>query len=128
MNTQHQICWSDLATSDDWRAGWFYEGLFGWRTQRHTMGAHYFATFHQGGSSFASLYRIATADLARGVPSHWLPYVSTQDLELTLRATLAHGGEILVGPQMCPGFARIAVIADPTGAMLGLWEGAKTSI
>jgi uncharacterized protein len=118
----HRFCWADLATVDDVRAAHFYAALFGWSTRQHVLADGRLATLADSGAEFASLYRLSHDLVKSGIPSHWLPYVSTDDLDETLRTTLALGGAVLVAPQMFAGFARVAVIVDPTGALLGVWQ------
>jgi uncharacterized protein len=118
----HRFCWADLATVDDVRAAQFYAALFGWSTRQHVLADGRFDTLADSGTEFASLYRLSRDLVKSGVPSYWLPYVSTDDLDETLRSALALGGTVLVVPQAFAGFARVAIIGDPTGAPLGVWQ------
>lgn len=120
--THHRFCWADLATADDGRAADFYESLFHWSGRRREAGGGRFSTLEHDGNPLASLYRLTNAQIGSGVPSHWLAYVSTRDLEGTMARAVALGAGIVVGPQHVPGLARIAVIVDPTGALIGLWQ------
>ena len=119
------VCWVDLATSNAAAATTFYGRLFGWRArvERIDRGGC-FQTFAKNGRAFASLYQLTASQIACGVPSLWMPYVSVPDAEEAASRAVLLGGEILVAPQDVEGFARIAVIADPTGALIGLWQAA----
>jgi uncharacterized protein len=61
-------------------------------------------------------------DRDNGVPSHWTPYVRVGDVEDTARRAGAAGGTVIVPPFAVSSLARIALIQDPGGATLGLWE------
>jgi uncharacterized protein len=52
----------------------------------------------------------------------WLPYVATDDADATVASALAGGGTVLAGPYELRDAARVATVADPTGAALGLWQ------
>ena len=119
----HRVVWADLATPDDDRAAEFYRQLFGWSDVSHPIGGGTFRTLEQDGGAVASLYRLARGQVDGGVPAHWIPYVSTPDVAESAARAARLGGRIIVQPLHFPGVARICLIADPTGAILGLWQG-----
>lgn len=119
----HRVVWADLATPDDERATGFYRQLFGWSDVSHSMAGGTFRTLEQDGGAVASLYRLARVQVDGGVPAHWIPYVSTSDVADAAARAARLGGRVVVQPQHCPGLARFCLIADPTGAILGLWQG-----
>lgn len=58
-----------------------------------------------------------------GVPANWLASVYVNQLETALHRVEDLGGLVLRGPSdRRGGLARVAVILDPSGAVLGLWE------
>lgn len=122
-NREHRIVWADLATPDDDHAAEFYRQLFGWSDVHHEIAGGTFRTLEHDGRAVASLYRLARAQVARGLPAHWIPYVSTPDVSATAAKAASLAGRIVVWPQHFPGLARVALIADPTGAIIGLWQG-----
>jgi len=118
----HRFVWADLASADDARAIAFYRALFGWTDVPRTLRGGRFCTFERSGRAFGSIYRLERAQVARGIPSHWTPYISTVDMEATVDMARALGACIVMPPQEYPGLARVALIADPAGALLGLWQ------
>lgn len=122
--TAGRFCWLDLATSDAARATDFYRALFGWHArEEHALGGK-FTRLQLAGRDIGSLYQLQRAQIERGVPSHWTPYVEVADVMQVVGRTEALGGELLVAPLEIPGLARIAIVADPAGAHLGLWQAA----
>ena len=116
------FCWVDLAANDAGRAMSFYARAFGWQFEpQHANGGH-FMRCRVGGRDAGSLYELRAAQLARGVPSHWTPYLRVDDLEANTLRIAALGGRILVSPFEVDGVARIALIEDAVGAVVGLWE------
>jgi predicted enzyme related to lactoylglutathione lyase len=120
-----RFCWVDLASSDAERASAFYRGLFGWTPRPEAALGGRFLRLQLGGTDVGSLYQLQRAQLERGVPSHWTPYVQVEDLQAAIRRVAPLGGEVLVRPLEIPGIARIAIVADPAGAHFGLWQASR---
>jgi predicted enzyme related to lactoylglutathione lyase len=116
------LCWIDLATTDTAAAGAFYAALLGWSTAERHAGRGRFITFARNGTALASLYQLTREQIAGGVPSHWMPYVAVPSADTAAARACALGGQLIVPPQDVADFARICLIADPTGAMMGLWQ------
>jgi predicted enzyme related to lactoylglutathione lyase len=53
-----------------------------------------------------------------GQPSHWISYVSVEDVDATAKITTAMGGKVVEAPFDIPTVGRAARIADPQGAEL----------
>jgi predicted enzyme related to lactoylglutathione lyase len=117
-----QFCWVDLATADQGTAKLFYRRLFGWSAQDQRAGDGQFSTFANHDAPFASLYQLTQKQIDPGVPSHWTPYVSVPDVDAAVSRASGLGGEIIVPPHDVAGLARISLIADPAGALIGLWQ------
>jgi predicted enzyme related to lactoylglutathione lyase len=117
-----RFCWIDLATTDQAAAKSFHGALLGWSVSDQVVREGQFSLFGERGTHFASLYQLTREQIADGVPSHWTPYVAVPDLQATAEKAAALGGQIVVPPQDVAGFARICLITDPTGALLGLWQ------
>ncbi|HVK32554.1 MAG TPA: VOC family protein [Burkholderiaceae bacterium] len=116
------FCWLDLAASDDDAAMAFYSQAFGWRfaTQRANGGR--FTRCRVGGRDVASLYRLRHAQREQGVPSHWTPYLRVDNLDALVPRIAPLGGRVLVAPFDVERSARIALIEDAVGAVVGLWQ------
>jgi predicted enzyme related to lactoylglutathione lyase len=67
------------------------------------------------------------AEAGPATTTGWTLSVATTDLDTTLAAVTAAGGSVLSGPADVDGAGRSAVVADPTGAVVGLRE-ARTRI
>jgi uncharacterized protein len=44
-------------------------------------------------------------------PSHWIAYVSVEDVDAAVKATTANGGKVVEAPSEIPGVGRTARIA-----------------
>lgn len=114
------VVWVDLSTPDVAGAIHFYERLFGWHyTERDTeMGVYVTARVVTGpvGGMMPQPPEVAAA----GIPPAWTVLVGAGHLETVVATARELGGSVLQTPLSVPGGARVAVIADPTGAALGL--------
>lgn len=116
-------CWIDLATTDANAAAGFYADLFGWQTQAGGEDVGGYIMCELGGLPVAGIGQLPP-DMP--IPPAWTTYVSTADAEATVAAATANGGALMAGPMdITAGGAhlgRMAVLADPTGAAVGIWE------
>lgn len=115
--------WVDLQSSDQPAAVAFYRAFFGWDAPD--------ATAETGGYSIATLRGIpvtAIGPLPAGVErSVWTLYFAVADIDASAAAATAGGGAVLLPPgDLAPG-VRLAIVADPAGAVFGLWQREQDS-
>ncbi|MEU7981217.1 VOC family protein [Micromonospora sp. NPDC049081] len=112
-------CWTDLATPDLDAARRFYPELFGW-TGRITPepGPAGYTTFRRDGRAVAGAGPPADPDQ---LPV-WSTYVATDDTDLVTTRVDAAGGQVLVAPFDVLDAGRMAVFADPAGAVFSVWQ------
>jgi predicted enzyme related to lactoylglutathione lyase len=113
-------CWVDTWQPDADAAMSFYTQLFGWEAE-DTMpsgidGTHYMCRLR--GRDVAAI-----ASRPEGAPqvTAWTTYVWVDDVDATVAKVLEAGGNVLKEPFDSLDGGRIAVIADPAGAALGIW-------
>ena len=117
-----QLCWIDLAANDAEQARRYYERLFGWSARPQHCNGGVFNRLEFAGKDVGSLYQLQKKNIARGVPSHWTPYVRVDDVDNVVRRVVSRGGKVIVRPFVVSGIAQIALILDSVGAQVGLWE------
>jgi uncharacterized protein len=112
-------CWIDLGTPDQDAACEFYGGLFGWSFEEDQ-------NEQTGGYRVASLSDKAIGGVMKlmqdGQPPAWMTYVSVADADVAASRAEEAGGTVMVGPMDVLDYGRMAVLADPTGAVFGLWQ------
>jgi hypothetical protein len=111
-------CWADISVADVDAACAFYAAVLGWHIP-------------EAGPDDAG-YRIALVDghpvaaigpqQSPDQPQAWLLYLATEDADATVAAIAEHGGTLLVPPFDAGRHGRLAVAADPTGAMFAIWQ------
>lgn len=117
-------CWVDIATDVD-RAKSFYGALFGWEFTEGEPEFGGYLTATKDGHPVAGLGPKQTPDQ----PSMWTTYLATDDIDATVKAVAAAGGQVVVQPMRVADFGAMAIAVDPVGGMVGFWEsGANTGV
>ena len=119
--------WVDLQTSDQPAAKQFYRELFGWTYDDNPVGdGVVYSMAVLKGTQVAAISPLGDM-AAQGVPPHWNTYVTVSDVDAAAGQVGAAGGQVIAPPFDVMDAGRMAVVADPTGAMLNLWQ-AKNNI
>ncbi len=115
--------WLDLSSSDPDASRAFYGELFGWEFEENpTDGGGSYIMATKGGKAAAGMMQQAPEQAEMGIPPMWNSYVTVDDIEdATSRATEA-GGSVMMPTMDVMDAGRMAVIVDPTGAIVCLWQ------
>lgn len=112
--------WDELLTSDVEGAKQFYGAVVGWTTADMDMGEMgVYRIFSSGDAQRAGCMPLPDGMEA---PPHWLTYVGSEDVDASTAKAEGLGGLNLMGPMDVADVGRLAILADPTGAVLGLFE------
>jgi predicted enzyme related to lactoylglutathione lyase len=117
--------WADLATSDASGAKAFYSSLFDWTAEDIPVGSGIFTMLYGSGKEVASLYQLSHQQRAQGIPSHWMAYVAVANADDTTILARQLGGQVLVAPFDVLDLGRMALLLDPTGMPLALWQAGR---
>jgi predicted enzyme related to lactoylglutathione lyase len=108
--------WAELVTSDADAAKGFYTQAFDWTYEDNPVGdGQVYSMALRDGKYVAALF---TADQ----PPHWNCYVTVASTDETSEQAAAVGATIAAEPFDVMDAGRMAVVVDPTGAALCLWE------
>ncbi len=123
---QGTFSWADNTSTDTEAAKAFYQTLLGWDKDEIPLdpampGATY-TMFKRDDAYTAGLAGMMPDMQAAGVPSHWTNYVTVEDIDALVDVITDNGGTIVYGPADVFDSGRMAMIQDPTGAQLGLWQ------
>ncbi len=110
--------WNDLTTSDVDASVAFYTGLFGWTFNSAGPEFGGYGTFANSGRVVAGVNPCTDP----GTPIAWCVYLHAPDASAVLETVTAAGGRIIVPLMEIPGQGHMAVVADPSGAFVGLWQ------
>jgi predicted enzyme related to lactoylglutathione lyase len=115
--------WVDLGTTDTAAAKAFYGPLFGWEFRDETAdGQVVYSLASLGGQVVAGLMEQPPGQRDMGVPPVWTSYVSVADCDATTKLAEGAGGAVLAQPMDVMDAGRMSVVADPTGAVIGIWQ------
>ena len=118
-------CWVDLATTDQAAAKSFYGGLFGWSYEDMPMdeaGHQRYSMASLGGSYAAAIYTQQDEQRQMGIPPHWSVHLTVDDVDATAGRVTELGGTLLMEPFDVFESGRMAILSDPAGAAVALWQ------
>ena len=108
----------ELHTSDPEKVKKFYTGLLSWKLEDMPMGEDTYTMIQVGEGTGGGIMK----NRAPGVPSHWLAYIQVDDLAGSTQQAEKLGGKVVQPITEVPEMGSFSVIADPDGAVFGLWE------
>ena len=112
-------CWIDLTTSDTERSRAFYCELFGWTAEEPAEEFGGYFSFAKDGVLVAGCM---SSQPGSEVPDVWSIYLAVDDARKTVDAAATHGGQVLVAAMDVADLGTMAVISDPGGAAVGIWQ------
>lgn len=111
--------WADVMVSDMKTSKEFYGQLFGWEFEEGSPEFGGYATARLGGHAVAGMGPVQGED---SPPPAWTTYLASDALDATAAKISEAGGQVFVPPMEIGDFGGMAVVADPTGAVFGLWS------
>lgn len=114
--------WIDLATPDTDAARAFYGELFGWTYTVDDSSQGDYIMCARNGHSAAGMMALSEEMAASGMPPVWTSYVTVANIEEGVARVEDAGGTVMQGPMAVSEAGRMAVVADPAGAVICLWE------
>jgi predicted enzyme related to lactoylglutathione lyase len=108
----------ELNTTDVAKAKTFYSALFDWKLEDVPMDSGTYTMISVGDGTGGGMMKHPMP----GAPSMWLPYVLVDDVKAATGKVKSLGGTVVKEMTEVMGMGWLAIIVDPTGAMLGLWK------
>jgi predicted enzyme related to lactoylglutathione lyase len=118
-------CWIDTAQPDPAAAVAFYGGLFGWqfedRMPTEVPGNYFVARLHDRDVA-------AVGSQPEGTPPTpvWNTYIAVDDADTAANSVTDAGGSTLAEPFDVLDAGRMAIFADPSGAVFSVWQANET--
>jgi predicted enzyme related to lactoylglutathione lyase len=113
------FCWAELITGDQARAKTFYESLFGWKLKPDHGKESGYLHIMNGGSYIGGVPPTYQNNEA---PPHWLIYFAVADADKTFQKATDMQAKMVLPPTDFEGVGRVALLADPQGAVFALYR------
>lgn len=110
--------WVDLSSPDPAASERFYGDLFGWTADEPDPQAGGYRMLRYDGKMVAGL----GPTMNPGQPPAWMTYIKVADASATASAAESAGGKVVMPAMDVMEAGRIAMIQDPTGGVVGLWQ------
>lgn len=114
-----RFVWRELVSASP--AVSFYTQLFGWTAKPMQMGGGTYTLFHD--DALGEDTGGAMVPPMEGVPSHWLDYITVNDLDAAAAAVKAGGGAVVTDVIKVPGVGTWFIATDPEGAAFAPFIG-----
>ena len=117
-----RFVWFEYISKDPKKAQAFYGEVFNWKTQNMPA---------QGGAKGDYTMIAIDGDTIGGYPpfmegmpphAHWISHLQVADANASIAKVKSSGGKVLKDAVKMGDFGTWAVVADPTGAALCLWQ------
>jgi len=118
-----KLVWHEMMTTDLAASEKFYSELFGWRIEGVEMGPGIgtYRMIHMGSKQLGGFVPL---EKEANLPSHWIAYVTVDDVDAACGRAESLGGTVSVPGTDIPNVGRFAVIRDPAGAVISPYRSA----
>jgi uncharacterized protein len=116
-------CWIELSTTDMDASKKFYGAVLGWKD--YSVGPEetgFYTMPERDGLPLAGMMTQMDGEKAMGVPPHWNTYISVKSADDTAKKAAGLGATVVVEPMDVMDVGRMAVLIDPEGAAICLWQ------
>lgn len=114
--------WIDLMCDDTEQARAFYGQLFGWSFEVGPPESGPYIICFQDGARVAG---IGGKPPGTPMPTAWTMYLGVVDADASVAQIREAGGAVFMGPMDVFEEGRMAIAADPTGGVFGLWQSKR---
>jgi uncharacterized protein len=119
------LSWADLSTNDVETAKKFYEGLFDWKIQTGEKDSTGYLHIQNGDVMIGGIPPSKYRD--PGTPPFWMIYFAVTDCDAVSTRAQQLGGSLYMPPSTMEDVLRIAILADPQGAVFALFQDLKAN-
>jgi uncharacterized protein len=119
-----EFVWNELATINVQGAKDFYSKVFGWEFIEKKMDDVTYTIIKKGDKEFGGIWAIPGAQQNQIRP-HWLSYILVENVEQSLELARQNGAVIVKPVHKIGEIGLFAIVRDPTGAHVALWQSLK---
>lgn len=124
MNSIGQNVWFDLMSTDPEGAKAFYSEAIGWKNEAwpNSSPDMPYSIWMAKETGVGGLMRLPEIAEQMGAPSHWIAYTKVASADETVAQAQALGAGVFQAPFDLPEVGRVAVLADPQGAVFAVFQ------
>jgi hypothetical protein len=115
-----RVVWTELLADDDAGAASFYESVVGYKAETIERRGGLYTLLRAGGVDRAGILRNPT-----DWEPQWLTYFGVEDPAAAAERAAALGGQVLLEPTPEVREGTMALVTDPTGAVLALQKSTR---
>jgi uncharacterized protein len=116
--TVGKFVWHEQVSPDPKQAQDFYTQLLGWSTEVFKPGEIDYTMISSGGQSHGGFAKA----LEGAPPPHWLSHIRVENVDESVEKANRAGGKLAAGPFEMGEVGRMAIIADPQGAYVSVYQ------
>ncbi|WP_309132713.1 VOC family protein [Brevibacterium sp.] len=126
---QGQPVWIDYVCHDLETTKNFYTQVFGWDIVDQGPDYGHYHQIMKGQHPVGGFMQAMNMDGSPNpsIPASWTTYLHADDIEVTYTEAVKSGAEAITPPMAVGPHGQMAVIADPAGAGVGLWQPGQFS-
>ncbi|MBU7599449.1 VOC family protein [Streptomyces sp. P38-E01] len=114
----------ELCSADADGAAAFYRAVLGWQIRDDgAYGGLHRSVAAVGEAAHGGIVQLPGESQTAGVRSRWQPWFAVVDCDAVLNSAVKQGASVLLPPMEQAGAGRLAVFADPVGAVCGVLSG-----
>jgi hypothetical protein len=113
----HPIVHLEIPANDPRTGGRFYADLFGWNVEHDET--YDYTMFDATGGPGGGFTTIGAEGGVDGI----VPYMDTDDIDATMAKAVSLGAAVVRAKTELPGAGYLALFKDPSGNVIGLWQG-----
>lgn len=119
-NTAGRFVWHDLMTTDPDAAMKFYDEIAGWGTMPFEGSSRPYTMWTNNGVPLGGVTQLT--DEMKGVPPSWMASVGVDNVDDSVAKANELGGRTVMPAADIPGAGRYAVISDPQGVPIAIFQ------
>lgn len=116
------FCWAELGSPNIDASKKFYNEIFQWKYSENATPYGSYAMFKVGDEDLGGAYEISPEMQSQGMPAVWSSYILVDDVDKMTEKAKQLGAKILREPMEVMESGKMSVFADPTGAVISLWQ------
>ena len=118
------VAWSELLSRDPAKAKAFFAETLGWTFDDFSFGGPPYWVIRSGDAMVGGLGGLDAGDVETD-ESYWITFIEVDEIDRRCQLALELGATVIRGPHDVPNVGRVAVLRDPTGAVVGWMRGAE---